>query len=356
MSLLEIKRVSKSFGAVDGGRAAVDRVSLTVGEGEFFALAGESGSGKTTLLRMVAGLEDPDEGEISVAGEVVVSPRIALPPERRRIGFVFQSHALFPHLNVADNIGFGLARSTGRNRRQHRISELLDLAGMAEYGGRYPHELSGGQRQRIALARALAPRPPLVLLDEPFSNLDASLRGRMRDQVRGMLEREKVTTLFVTHDAEDALAMADHLAVMKDGRVVREGSTRSVYRNPRYREVAEFFGVSSGLPRTLLGSAPPPFIADLLTKESDHLWLRPDQISVTSARDGEQDPGSRHDPGDFALRGRVLRSAFAGAAQRVTVELEPGAGQPPVQLVAEAPVEATFTAGQAVEIRFGNGR
>ena len=235
--------VSKRFGAV----TAVDAADLCVGRGEFVALLGPSGCGKTTLLRLVAGFEKPDLGEVKIGDRVVADSSTWVVPERRRVGMVFQDYALFPHLTVAENVGFGLPRRE-RSARVPIVLALVDLSGL---GGRYPHELSGGQQQRVALARALAPNPELVLLDEPWSNIDPHLRASMRDELAQILRSIGVTVVLVTHDREEAFSLADRIAIMRAGTVVQEGSPEEIYLEPADRWAAEFVGAGNFLPGTL---------------------------------------------------------------------------------------------------------
>jgi iron(III) transport system ATP-binding protein len=245
--------VSKRFGTVQ----AVDRAELCVERGEFVALLGPSGCGKTTLLRLVAGFERPDAGEIALDERPVAGPGVWTDPEHRRVGLVFQDYALFPHLTVAENVGFGVPR----RERRGRLAEVLDLVGLSGYERRYPHELSGGQQQRVALARALAPRPAIVLLDEPWSNIDPLLRGAMREELAEILRAAEVTIVLVTHDREEAFSIADRVALMLEGTIVQSGTPEDVYRAPADRWTAEFAGagnfvpgrLSDGLVETLLG-------------------------------------------------------------------------------------------------------
>ena len=234
------------------GTLAVDGVDLTVPTGSLTALLGPSGCGKTTVLRMIAGLLSPDEGTIAIHGRLVTGPGVTLPAEHRDVGMVFQDYALFPHLTVAQNVGYGLARRP-RGRRRARIAEVLDLVGLGDLGHRLPTELSGGQQQRVALARALAPNPALVLLDEPFSNLDASLRTTVREDVRRILREAETTAVFVTHDQEEALSLADQVAVMDAGRVHQVADPQTLYTSPATRFVAEFVGEADVLPGTRAG-------------------------------------------------------------------------------------------------------
>jgi iron(III) transport system ATP-binding protein len=221
------------------GVRAVDGLELEVPTGAVVALLGPSGCGKTTTLRLIAGFEQPDGGTIEIGGRVVVGAGVSVPPERRRVGMVFQDYALFPHMDVAANVGYGLDRGS-----RGRVQEVLGLVGLANHGHRMPHELSGGEQQRVALARALAPEPDVILLDEPFSNLDATMRDRMRREVRTILKEAEATAVFVTHDQEEALAIADIVAVMRDGRIEMTGPPHHVYRRPVNPWVARFVGES----------------------------------------------------------------------------------------------------------------
>jgi iron(III) transport system ATP-binding protein len=234
-TLLSVRGLSKAF----FGRVVLDSVDLTVPTGSITAVLGPSGAGKTTLLRIVAGFEDADAGTVTMRGTTLVDGSAGTPAERRHIGLVPQEGALFPHLSVGQNIGFGLPR-----RSQRRIDECLDLVGLAGMAPRRPHELSGGQQQRVALARALAPEPPLIVLDEPFSSLDAGLRAQVRDDVVAVLRRAGTTALLVTHDQQEALAVADQVAVLLDGAVAQAGQPEAVYRHPASLAVATFVGAA----------------------------------------------------------------------------------------------------------------
>lgn len=234
---LAIENVSHSFGS----HLAVDDVSLSVSPGELVCLVGPSGCGKTTLLRLAAGLESLQQGQVLIGGNVMADTRISIPPEQRNVGLVFQDYALFPHLTVRGNIAFGLQALSGP-QRDERVAQALERTGMTGYVGAYPHELSGGQQQRVALARALAPRPRVVLLDEPFSGLDASLRHRVRDQAAQILRDSGIATLMVTHDPEEAMYLADRIAVMSRGAIRQTGTPDQIYLEPADGFVAAFFG------------------------------------------------------------------------------------------------------------------
>ncbi len=242
--MITLESVTRRFGHV----AAVDRAELTVERGELLAMLGPSGCGKTTALRLVAGFERPDEGVIRVDGKVVAAQGAWTPPERRQVGMVFQDYALFPHLDVKGNVAYGLPRAACRNGRVDDLLELVGLAGMAD---RYPHELSGGQQQRVAVARTLAPEPAVVLLDEPWSSIDHLLRTSMREELSGILRRAGVTVVLVTHDREEAFALADRVALMHEGRIVQAGRPEEIYFEPATRWAAEFAGEANFVPGTL---------------------------------------------------------------------------------------------------------
>ncbi|MEX2574034.1 MAG: ABC transporter ATP-binding protein, partial [Balneolaceae bacterium] len=236
--LLNVQSLSKEF---EKGKPVVNGVSFHVKENEIFAFLGPSGCGKTTTLRLIAGFESPDEGEIKVNGSVLSTPAKQIPPQDRGIGFVFQDYALFPHMSALANVAFGL-NDLPRHKRNVFAEEVLCRTGMGDYKDRSPSELSGGQQQRVALARAIAPKPQLVLLDEPFSNLDAILRDATRKEVRGILKKAGMSAVLVTHDQEEALSFADRIAVMNDGRIEQIGTPEEVYYKPKTKFVAQFLG------------------------------------------------------------------------------------------------------------------
>jgi iron(III) transport system ATP-binding protein len=243
--MIRIEAVTKRYGTV----AAVEEAAFEVGRGELVALLGPSGCGKTTLLRLIAGFETPDTGHVEIDGRLVAGPGTFVSPDRRGVGMVFQDYALFPHLTVAENIGFGLPRGN----RGARVDELLDLTGLEGLGDRYPHALSGGQQQRVAVARAIAPEPGVVLLDEPWSNIDPLLRGAMRDDLAAILRSLEITVVLVTHEREEAFSLADRIVLMREGRIVQSGRPESLYYGPSCRWAAEFVGAANFLPGTICG-------------------------------------------------------------------------------------------------------
>ncbi len=291
--LLEVDRITRRFHPSEP--PAVDRVSFDLGEGELLALLGPSGCGKTTTLRMIGGLEVPDSGAVRLRGRDITR----LPTERRGIGIVFQDYALFPHLNVLENVRFGL-RGMGRAAADARAREMLALVGLEALALRKPHALSGGQQQRVALARTLAVSPPVVLLDEPFSNLDAAMRVETRQEVRSLLKRTGSAAILVTHDQEEALALADRIAVMEKGRVLQIASPDEIYRNPATGFVAAFIGRSNLLPGTASGMAAETSFGRLPLSRAANgsvmLAVRPEQVMI------EPDPG-----GPAAVVGREFR-------------------------------------------------
>jgi len=251
MSRLVVNGLWKGYGGTD----VLEGVDLDVKAGSLTAVLGLSGCGKTTLLRVIAGFERAERGSVALAERTLDDGRAYVPPEHRSIGYVPQEGALFPHLTVKDNVGFGLPR---RERRGKAVGELLEMVGIAPLAGRMPHELSGGEQQRVALARALGRRPAALLLDEPFSSLDASLRTRVREDVHGLLREQGVTTVLVTHDQEEALSLADVVAVLRDGRIVQQGTPEQLYERPADERLARFLGAvnlpAAGIP----GSASNP--------------------------------------------------------------------------------------------------
>jgi len=339
--MLRLEQLTRRFGET----VAVDALSLEVAEGEFLTLLGPSGCGKTTTLRMIAGFEHPTSGRVTIAGRDVT----ALKPQKRDVGMVFQNYALFPHLNVWDNVEFGLrSRGVSRAEAKPKVERALALVEMDGYGERKVQALSGGQQQRVALARALAPEPPLLLLDEPLSNLDAALRERTRAELRALLKRLGMTAVFVTHDQEEAFALSDRIAVLNRGHLQQLGTPEELYARPANAFVAGFLGRANFIPArvesadggTLLcrmdtgpvwratatdGVAPAP-------GAYVRLMARPESLRIVG--NGEAD----------GLRGRVLDRRFAGSLSYYTVGLEGGLEV----LVQAGPTDAA--AGQDVRI------
>lgn len=264
--------VDKSYGHVPAAQA----VDLSLAPAEIVTVIGPSGCGKSTLLRLIAGLERPDAGCVQVAGETLADHRRFVQPEKRRVGLVFQDNALFPHLDVARNVGFGLT-GWSRSHRQQRVREVLDLVRLGHLAQRFPHELSGGEQQRVALARALAPQPAVVLLDEPFSSLDENLRVQVRNDLVSILRASGVTAMLVTHDQTEALAVGDRVVVMREGRIEQEGTPRSVFEQPLTRFVATFMGDADFLPARVDGSV---LTCELGVVRHALAWPDADQVEV----------------------------------------------------------------------------
>jgi iron(III) transport system ATP-binding protein len=271
-----------------GARAVLQGIELSVAAGEILCLLGPSGDGKTTLLRLIAGLEAVQAGRIAIGGRIVAEPGRELPPEDRRVGFVFQDYALFPHLTVAQNVGFGLGRLP-RAGRAAAVEAALSRLGMADFAAAWPHMLSGGQQQRVALARALAPRPAVLLLDEAFASLDARLREQVRDDTLRLLQEAGIATLIVTHDAEEAMLMADRIALMRDGRVEQLDTPEALYLRPRSRFAAAFLGPVNSLAVRVRGrvahGALGPLPAALPDGEAE-LLLRPEGLFLLPEGEG----------------------------------------------------------------------
>jgi iron(III) transport system ATP-binding protein len=333
--LLELDDIACRYDAL----LAVDGVSLTLARGEIGCLLGPSGCGKTTVLRAIAGFEPLERGIVSLAGEAIATPSAGLPPDRRGVGMVFQDYALFPHLSAEGNVAFGL-RDGSRRERRRAASELLDLVGLGGLGDRYPHELSGGQQQRVALARAIAPRPRLVLLDEPFSNLDVDLRERLGLDVRGLLKAQEIAALFVTHDQHEAFLLGDRIGVMRQGRLLQWDTAFVLYHQPGDRFVADFVGQGRLVPGRISG---PGVIDTPLGPIRGHLpgggaagcavdlLLRPDDVLP--------DPAG-------PVEGVVAARAFKGAETLYTLRLPDG-----TEVLCEVPSRLDYAVGARLRIR-----
>ncbi len=331
---LAIEGLAKSFGPTP----VLNELELEVPTGTLTAVLGPSGCGKTTLLRTIAGFERADAGTIHLGERLLAGTGVHLAPERRAIGFVPQEGALFPHLDVAANIGFGLPRG---ERRGGRVEELLELVGLNGLGRRLPHELSGGQQQRVALARALAPEPALVLLDEPFDALDAGLRSQVRGEVRAALAATGATALLVTHDQEEALSLADRVAVMRDGRIVQVADPQTLYRDPVDVEVATFVGdavllagrLEDGFAETALGRIPAR--GDISAGRTATVMLRPEQIVV--AEDGSTG----------GVRGLITSTSFFGHDAVARIRLD---GPERIEVLARAVGQQLPEPGRSVRV------
>ncbi|MBI4246453.1 MAG: ABC transporter ATP-binding protein [Candidatus Rokubacteria bacterium] len=292
MALLALAGVTKRFSA--DRPPAVDRLTFTLDRGQILALLGPSGCGKTTTLRLIAGFETPDAGQVVIGDRLMADGALgrSVPPEERGVGVVFQDHALFPHLTVGDNVAFGL-HDRDRPARQERVRGILDLVGLIDFAARYPHELSGGQQQRVAVARALAPAPALICLDEPFSNLDADLRAQMRDEVEKVLRATGTTTVFVTHDQEEAFTIADVVGVLHQGRLAQMAPPETIYHHPVTPFVAEFVGAADFLPGII---TPEGVVTEIGVfgnaqgrelGEKVRVMIRPDDVTFTPAESGD---------------------------------------------------------------------
>jgi iron(III) transport system ATP-binding protein len=322
-----------------GGKDVVRQVSLKIEPGELVCLLGPSGCGKTTTLRIAAGLEAPRQGRVFLGGKLVSGDGAHVPPEHRHVGFLFQDYALFPHLNVLGNVEFGLDRLSKTERRS-RAQAVLDQVGMTAYAGAWPHQLSGGQQQRVALARALAPHPRLMLLDEPFSGLDKRLRDQVRDETLHVLKTTGVSTLMVTHDPEEAMFMADRIAVMRAGKVVQMGAPAELYARPVDAFVASTFGEINVLEAKVDGGAVETAVgrfaaSGLAEAQAADVLIRPEGVSLTPAPDGEA---------------VVLVSHHLGRSSQIHLRVEK-AGMAPQHLHARLPGTLCPAEGARVRLR-----
>jgi iron(III) transport system ATP-binding protein len=329
--LLEVLNLSHAYGE----QVVVRGLSFSLARGAIGCLLGPSGCGKTTVLRCIAGFEAVQEGEIRLAGKVVSRPGMALAPEKRRIGMVFQDYALFPHLRIADNIAFGLQRA-GRAERAARLAELARLTGLADVLAKYPHEISGGQQQRVALARALAPRPELLLLDEPFSNLDVELRERLSLEVREIIRASGATAILVTHDQHEAFAMADEIGILHEGHIQQWDTAYNLYHRPVNRFVADFVGQGVFLPASRRSATELEIELGVLQGDSNgeqnvEVLLRPDDVVHDDAA---------------PIRAEVVHKAFRGAEILYTLRLESGR-----KVLALVPSHHNHALGERIGIR-----
>ena len=318
-SRLEVHGLTRAFDGV----AVVSDVSLSVAAGQVMCLLGPSGCGKSTTLRMIAGVERPDAGRVVIDGQAVFAPGVNLPPEARGVGLMFQDFALFPHLSVAANVGFGLTGD--KTARARRVDELLERVNLTGFGAQHPHQLSGGEQQRVALARALAPRPRVMLMDEPFSGLDNRLRDGIRDATLAVLKEEGAAVLLVTHEPDEAMRMADQIALMRAGRVVQRGAPYNIYNAPADREAAAFFSdinVIKGISRGALTDT--PFGAFLTPGHADgaavDIVIRPQHLKIDFDRAGRgPNPTAM---GGTPARGCVLRARYLGRESLVEFRMD----------------------------------
>lgn len=313
MTILELQSIDKKYSQAD--YFAVNQVSFKVNQGEILALVGESGSGKTTLLRLIAGLEHPNSGIILLSGDKIVEGKKSVPSNKRKVGMVFQDYALFPHLTIFENVIFGLNHIAGD--KDQIAKETLQLVGLKENFSKYPHQLSGGQQQRVALARAIAPRPSILLMDEPFSNLDALLKDQVREEIRQIIKKTGVTAIFVTHDTRDALSTADRIAILHKGRLQQIDSPRNLYENPVNPYVANFFGKRNEVIATATAEGfytPFGFIEDKEAQkyqEDVRILFRPEHASLTEGK-GQ------------SLRGKLFKVSYFGDHQIIKLADEDG--------------------------------
>lgn len=311
--LLEVRAVAKRFGARD----VLKSISLNIAAGEFLTLLGESGSGKTTLLRLIAGFEQPTAGEIWMSGERLDT----LPPHKRRVNTVFQNYALFPHLSVRDNVAYGLrVQGVPKNEIPGRVAEALNMVKMAAFAGARPSRLSGGQQQRVALARALVNRPQLLLLDEPLSALDANLRKEMQSELKALQREVGITFLFVTHDQEEAMALSDRIALLRDGALEQIASPRDIYARPATAYTAQFIGQTNLLQGEIRRSIATCGVLRWPVEDMDGpavFSLRPEAIRLS--------PDGKRQTFEVKFRGSVRQQIYGGASE--LLEVDSGAGQ-----------------------------
>jgi iron(III) transport system ATP-binding protein len=346
LAVVELDSLSKRF----GDAVAVDRLDLSIPHGTLVCLLGPSGCGKTTTLRLVAGFIDPDGGTIRVGGRVVSQPGRSLPPERRKMSMIFQSYALWPHMTIADNVGYGLkVRRVERTERARRVAAILEVAHLTELAQRYPHELSGGQQQRAALARALVVEPETLLLDEPLSNLDANLREEMRFEIRRLHDAFKYTTIYVTHDQSEAMTTADTIVVMNKGRVEQVGAPADIYQRPRSEFVARFIGGTNIFRGRRVG----PDLVDcgsvvLRCGDGEAAASGETAVSVRLHDIALAVPnGAAHSGAPNEAEGTVLRQSYLGAHRDYLVGLADGQ-----QVRVVAPLEIDVAVGRPVRLRF----
>jgi iron(III) transport system ATP-binding protein len=339
---LQLEGLTKRYPGV----TSVDRIDLAVEPGEFICLLGPSGCGKTTTLRMIAGFIEPDEGRILVAGKVVSQPGSVVPPERRNMGMIFQSYAVWPHMTVRDNVTYGLRmRGAPEAERTQRTDAALRATKLYELAHRYPAELSGGQQQRVALARALAPKPDILLLDEPLSNLDANLRGEMRLEIRRLHDEFHDTSIYVTHDQLEAMTMADRIVVMNAGRIEQIGRPQDVYDRPNSRFVARFIGGGNVLEAKHLGGNRVEVSGHAIDVGEGEFTGAGNAMAVTVKTHDLEIVAGEHAPGANLVPGVVRSQAYLGSHRDYVVDI----GQ---ELLIAAPAQLELPPGSQVNVRF----
>jgi iron(III) transport system ATP-binding protein len=347
---LKLRFVTKTYaGQVT---PAISSLTFSLDHGDILALLGPSGCGKTTTLRLIAGFENHEEGQICLAGRTISSVDFSLPPEKRNIGIVFQDYALFPHLTVWENVRFSFLNNA--RKQSDRIKSILNLVGLTDLRDRYPHELSGGQQQRLALARALAPTPKVLLLDEPFSNLDADLREQMRNEVKNILRSTETTTILVTHDQQEAFSFADKVGVLNHGRLEQIDTPEMIYHTPATRFIADFVGEADFLPGKVVqpgvietGLGLFPSLSKLPEETSVEVMIRPDDVNVKPAPEGGN--------------GAVVARTFRGSINSYLIRLDDGrklhSDQPSTMIYGEGTrVKVALEVGHVVVFPINNGR
>ncbi len=347
MSRLEVADLVKAYGR----RTVLEGIDLDVEPGSLTAVLGLSGCGKTTLLRVIAGFERAQRGRVALGGRTLEDEHTFLAPEHRGIGYVPQEGALFPHLDVEANVGFGLPRG---ERRGRAVAEMLEMVGISTLARRHPQRLSGGEQQRVALARALVRRPQALLLDEPFSSLDASLRSHVRDEVQALLRAQGVTTVLVTHDQEEAMSLADAVAVLRDGRIVQQGTPAELYERPADEDLARFLGAVNLLPASFDADVAITALGPLTLRAGQHapgadasgsgtVIVRPEQLHVSARADGGSEAGG------WGVAGRVEQCRYYGHDALLQIRPD-GAGMEADVLVARVSGQHALPAGTSVNV------
>ena len=347
MATLELEKLTKRYAGV----VSVDAVDLSVGHGEFVCLLGPSGCGKTTTLRMIAGLAEPDAGEIRVNKRVMSSARAVIPPEQRNMSMIFQSYAVWPHMTVRENVAYGLKlKALPPSDKDARIAALLEATQLAALAERYPSELSGGQQQRVAMARALAPKPDILLLDEPLSNLDANLRAEMRFEIRRLHDQFQYTSVYVTHDQVEAMTMADRIVVMNAGHIEQIGKPEEVYERPNSAFVARFIGGSNVLKVRHIGGAMVDIGGHALEiGEGEFAGAGKEMSICIKTHDLELLPSAAPESGNNVVPGVIRSQAYLGSHRDYIVDV----GQ---EVLIAAPPELQVATGSTVGVRFRSQR